>query len=79
MARVVTTISSNRPRSKHRRQRKDENNGNAQSQRGDCWPWVHRGDVQCGVDRASLKLRKTADGCECSTEENLLLSTGETV
>ena len=37
--------SSNRPRSKYRRQCKDEsleNNGNGQSQRGYCWPWVHR-------------------------------------
>ena len=40
MARVVTTVSSNRPRSKHGRQCKDEspeNNGHGQSQRGDCW------------------------------------------
>ena len=39
------TVSSNRPRSKHGRQCKDEspeNNGHGQSQRGDCWPWVHR-------------------------------------
>ena len=79
---MVTTISSNRPRSERGRQCKyesNENNGNGQSQRGNSWPWVHRLDVQCGVERSSSKLWKTADGCERSAVANMFLSTDETL
>ena len=82
VTRVVGTIPSHCPPSKHRWQCKDEspeNYGHRQGQECDCWLGIHRWDVQCGLERSSSNFWKNSNGCDCTTEKNILLSTDETI